>query len=795
LTSTLSVAALTLAAWALLALAEADWASFGVLVLFAMQAQLGFVFIGAQAGRAYDVQVLKRVFSWIVAGFVVGFMIGGFAAARFAILGGSPVHLLAASSAIAVAMALLMAGASRHLREPLPEPVHSGDADATRPPSLRRILAVPLVRAVFLYQVLSAMVTQLVEYLLYNRAAVHFSSEQELATFIGRYSAVLNFVDLIVLVTLGGFLMARYGLRYGLSANPAVVAGLVVAAVVVAVASGPEGMLFFGLVAVARIADIATADAAGRTSINATFKALPMRQRVAAQVGVEGAGVPIALGLTALLILAINALPGSDVTEVAVATAVLCAVWCWSAWHVYKRYRSAVVASARRRLLDGQDVDLLEPATRDAVRALLRSDDPRHVKVGARLLAGEGDSESDAILKSAAESRSIEVQRAVIDRLFSLDRPLARQIAGNLIRSPSREHRLDGIRVLGRLAAAEDVAMLQPFLSDGDPGLRAAGAGAMLRTGAGGPAIDALIVGAAGSPSAEDRTFAARVMTEAGTAPSRDVLVALLGDADPGVRGEAGAAVAALNDDQRIRLLAGGMGHHETIRFLRASRFNASPAFCAQVAATLTEGRPETGEMVRLLNAVAWQATGRAEQEMVARLVEKEIEHIAKARTWIEKLSNTDPGLAVSSARLKRALAQEAVASGRRLIDILGLVYDRKLMTRVGRVLQGATPGDAGLALESLDLVLSSQHRSPVAKAFRTAFDPELASRGIAAGNGGDLAKALTELVGNCDWATRMDWLLACVLALMEDARLPKPAMEPAGPISAELLHRSGTAL
>src|SRR5204863_488707 len=83
-------------------------------------------------------------------------------------------------------------------------------------------------------------------------------------------------------------------------------------------------------------------------------------------------------------------------------------------------------------------------------------------------------------------------------------------------------------------------------------------------------------------------------------------------------------------------------------------------------------------------------------------------------RNWIDAMSNPDPGLATSTTRLQRALAQEAIASGRRLIDLLGLMYDRALMVRVGRILPGTTAGDAGFAVESLDVLLAPGHRAPV---------------------------------------------------------------------------------
>ena len=797
LSTTLIMAGSILVCWILLVFADYEWIAYGVLVLFALQLQLGFVFIGAQAGRAFDVQELKRVFSHIVAGFVVGFMIGGFAAAAFAAQGGNALHLLAASSGMTVAMALLMLGASRYVHEPIDERAHPTDAAANAKPSLRRVLGVPLVGAVFIYQILSSMGTQLVEYLVYDRAAARYSGKQALAAFMGDYSAVLNLADLVVLVALGSFLMSRYGLRYGLSANPLIVTGLVAIATIVAVVSGPDATLFFILVAVARIIDLAMADAATRTSVNATFKALPTRQRLAAQMGVEGAGVPIALGLTAVLILAINVLPGTTVTHIAIATLVLCVLWSVAALVVFRRYQAAVVVAARRRLLDGQAVDLSEPATRNALRALCMSDDPRDVSVGVSLIAKADDDDADRLMRSAAENPSILVQKAVVDHFVTRDPRLARRIATNCIATGSREDTLDGLRVLGRLPGPADLPLLEPFLTHADSRLRAAAIGAVLRKGADARGLSAILVTAAASLAAHERRFAAMAIAEAGRTPSIELLAGLLGDADQAVRDEATAAVASLNDGQRAGLLATPMRLPERTRFLRACRHRASPDFCARIADELSNDAVPTSELVRLLSAAGWQVSDRY-RDTINRLIKREIDRVTVTRHWIDAVSNPDPALATSTTRLQHALAQEAIASGRRLTDLLGLIYDRSLMARVARVLQGTTAGDAGLAVESLDVLLAPDHRAPVIRALKTAFDAKLGeSRGRNARTPPELAANLRDLAGDCRWAVQMDWLLACVVQLMREqgfaARSGIGEIAPLGPVSSELilLHRS----
>ena len=623
------------------------------------------------------------------------------------------------SAALALLIACLMVGASRHVHEPVHEPVRA-DAAAAKPPSLRQVLGVPLIRAVFIYQILSAIVTQLVEYLLYDRAAARYPAEEDLALFLGQFTAVLNLVDLVVLLAFGGLLMARFGLRYGLSINPILVSILLAAGVVVAAVVGPAHLTFFALMAVARITDITTTDAAGRTSINATFKALPTRQRLAAQVGVEAAGVPIALGLTALMILAINALPGASVEHVALATLVLCLAWCAMTVVVYRRYQEAVVSAARRRVLDGDQMDMGEPTTRAALLDLMRSGDPRDIRVALSHLGP--DREVEPLVRAAAEGPSLEVQRAVAGHLGRLDPALALAVAGRLVRSEEPGHAVDGLRLIGAMPATVAAGDVEAFLAHEDGNVRAAAAGTLLRAGS--ARVSETLAEDMRSPDPATRAHAARAIAEAGRTPSVEGLGALISDEAAEVRGAATAAVAALNDDQRLALLDAMAGRREAVRVIRACRSSASPAFCAGLAARLSEDRAETPDLVRLLNAAKWRAEG-ADRANVDRLIEREIARIGTAGTWRDALSAA-PGEAV--ARLRRALAQEAVAAGRHLTDLLGLVYDRQLMNRVGRVLEGATQGDAGISIESLDLALAPHHRGKVIRALKSAFAPEPAT-------------------------------------------------------------------
>ena len=91
--SLFSIAVLYAASWLIL-VAGGVWVSAGLLVLFPIALQMGFVFIGGQAGRLLDVRQMKERFPRVVGGFSVGFLLGGLLAIPLLALLGSTEHLL-----------------------------------------------------------------------------------------------------------------------------------------------------------------------------------------------------------------------------------------------------------------------------------------------------------------------------------------------------------------------------------------------------------------------------------------------------------------------------------------------------------------------------------------------------------------------------------------------------------------------------------------------------------------------------------------------------------------------------
>ena len=386
--------------------------------------QIGFVFVGGQAGRVLNVRELKELFPRIVSGFVIGFFIGGLAGLPLLALREEPQDLLVGAAVAQLAFVGLLIVTDRRIPAVRSEgrPDNAGTDEPPRPRvPLRTVLANRLIVVIFAYQVLSAIGSQLVDYLMFDRAAHRYPDAADLTRWVTWFTAVVNLVNFVVLVVFAGYLLKRFGIRFGLIANPAVVGLCLVALAVSGVNSGTVTVAFLTLSTATRITDIVLTDATTRTSINATYQLVPVDERLAVQTAIESGGVPAAIGLTGVILLVLQALPGGITVVVGVATVVAIA-WTVVAWMANREYTEGLRQAVVKRILVESPLDLTDEREAESLRQLLRSDDGRQVALGLDLLAGLNSPARDAELKRLLDDDDPEVRLGALAGLARNDR-------------------------------------------------------------------------------------------------------------------------------------------------------------------------------------------------------------------------------------------------------------------------------------------------------------------------------------------------------------------------------------
>jgi hypothetical protein len=663
-----ALAALYAASWLVLVMGGV-WVSALLLILFPIALQIGFILIGGQAGRLLDVRQMKELFPRVVSGFAVGFLVGGLLGIPLLALLGSTEHLvLATTVAQLVYLAVLLATERRF---PEVRAAAAEDAPAFARPPLRTLFASGLVLLILVYQVLSAMGSQVVDFLLFDRAAAQYSGD-DLTRFLSAYTAVLNLADILFLAVLAGPLMRRFGLRLGLVLNPALVAALLAVMVVVAAGPGPATFGLFVVAGVVRIADIAATDGTTRTSINAAYQVVPIQERVAVQAVVEGVGVPVAIGFTGVLLLALNALDLGTGAVIAFGL-FLGVIWTVVALGVYRSYTHALADEMRRRSLGLGDFRVADE-DEEALGALLRSEDARGVRLGLDLLAGASSTASAVALREVADNADPELRvKGLVELAGRGDADAATEVAAlvdELARSRAPGDRRAAAAALGsRGVTSVEPSVLVTLLDDPDPTVRAA-------------ALDAVRAADASEPEVLRRVVAA--LEAPRTAGSATAAVRRLGaPAVPFLR----AAVA--RDGVRSRA-----------PLVRAAATAAREHGVAVIAPVL--GDPDRAVVLAALDAL--DAAGGGDVVPPDMLEEILCDAVAHADRALAARASLD----AEKRPLQRALDDELDLARRLVIAVLALRHGDRVRAAV-RVVDHADGQRRALGVEALDVLLSRQ--------------------------------------------------------------------------------------
>jgi hypothetical protein len=720
-TVTLSIlAALYAASWVIL-VSGGVWVSALLLVLFPIALQLGFVFIGGQAGRLLDVRQMKERFPRIVGGFSVGFLLGGLAGIPLLDLLGSTENLLLGGTAAQLAFVGLLLATERRFPEVRSAPAE-GSRQAARP-SARALFGSSLVVLLLVYQVLSAMGSWLVDYLLFNRANEHYSGD-ELTRFLSGYTALINLADILFLALLAGPLMRRFGLRLGLVLNPAVVVALLGVTAVLVAGPGAAAFSVFVVVAGARLLDIVLSDGTTRTSVNASFQMVPIGDRLAVQAVVEGIGVPVAIGATGAVLLLMNLL-GLGIGAVVALTVVLSVVWTVSGAAMYRSYTRALADEMKRRSLEPAAFDVAEDDA--ALQALLESDDARDVRLGLDLLPGGSSPAAAGALRQACAHADPEVRARALVQLAAAGDDEAAAAAGalavDLSRSSDPACRRAAAAALGARAAG-DRSTLVLLLDDGDRTVRVA-------------ALDAVTAGDAGEPEVGRR------------------VVAAVGE--PRTAGPAAAALRRLGDSG-IALLAAALETH-------AGPARA-PLIRAAAAAAATHGvaalEPALRDRDRAVVLTALDAVDAAEgaavmpPDILDAVFEDAAAHAGRALAARIRIAD--------DSSLRRALDDESDLARRLVIAVLALRYGRAVRDAV-RVVESSTDGQRrALGVEALDVIISREEAAIALPLVRRDLTPDEQAAAVRCVEPSELGREewIADMADDPRGVWRSSWLALC---------------------------------
>lgn len=736
---------ITLAGWFLMEWNESRWVAALLLVLFPLAILIGFFLVGGQAGRVFNLRQMKERFPRVVLGFPAGFMLAGLLGDLLIGFFGEVQRLLPVAAGVAAGFLAVVMATRRRFPEQLDSVPPSASAVSRVP--LRGLVRNRYVAALLGYQMLSQLGSQLVEFLMFERAAARYAGAVELGTFVARFTSVVNLFDLVFLFLVAGWLLRRFGMKAGLSLNPGFVTLLIGIALVAGVGIGIGSTIVFYSILAARILDIAFTDGATRTALNTAYQAVPATDRLAVQATIEGLGVPIAIGLTGVILLVLNQGLGVGAMGITILTLAVGVVWTIAGTFVFRAYRHRLRLGLEQRLLDPVDIDLGDPGTRNAIDRLLADRDDAVVWSALGALGGH-PALSDR-LAELASTRSGALGEAAFEQLRVTDAARAREVARQLLTGPDPARRLDAF------------ALLAPD----DPDLHGPGTAAIL-AGLDAPDSGTRSAACRAAVASGDPALFERVVERASSRDASTALGALEGAGD--------RLLTAI--DRHLRAAAGEGGEADTrraVRLLRCLSGTGSKTVVEALIGWVDHPVREAALAVRHALARVTSAGDARLAGLVDDLLRQDASFAARTLAAVEALPTDD-----RVEMLRRALGDSLESSRQLLLATLLLADDPALIRSTSRRLGSDDDREFAHALETLEVHVSSARARlavPVLDTRPPLSDRLAKLRQHVPAPEFQLTALLVELVQDPDDEWHQPWLAACAIHAASSLGIPIP--------------------
>ncbi|HMQ32461.1 MAG TPA: HEAT repeat domain-containing protein, partial [Chloroflexaceae bacterium] len=528
-----------------------DWLTIALLIWAYVISVFGELAFWALAGRLLNLAQGKRLFGLIGSGALAARLVLYTGSALLVAAIGTLNLTLVALGGMVLALALLLAILRRFPPAPPQRPVGAPVGRAAPRSSSRRRYILLILGLVLVGE----LGYTILEYFFFERLAATFPDPDRLAQFFGVFAGVLFLCATLVSATLTGPFLRRFGVRLGLASEPLLV-GLGMALALGAALVAPPGAALFAILLATKFADDVADSSVNKPATQLLFQPLPAAERVPAQALATSVVKPVAVGLTGVLLLALQAVGVTGGAPLAALILALTIGWLALALLTYRAYVAALGRALARRLVGSATVSLDRAGLGVVERALAS---PRSVEVlsALDLLASERPALYAARLPALLRHPEPGVRREVAARVGALGLAAAMpELRALAIADADPSVRAAAVAALGRLGEPAAAA-----LDDPSPAVRVAALVGQLRHGERAGALRALAALAAGADPTE-RAVAARVAGAAADGlalaplladPSAEVRRAALRAVTPELPAELWPAVVAALDDHACR--------------------------------------------------------------------------------------------------------------------------------------------------------------------------------------------------------------------------------------------------
>ncbi len=304
-------------------------------VYFEIEFVLSSLLVWGLAGQLMTLRQGKRRFGVVSAGEPVAVIVCGLTTPALLVeLAPADLFLLSAGAAL---LGIVLVWFILHRWHPVAAPDEDGVAPSAvsvaTPPwwSNRTIVSMVVLVAV------GQLAYFFVDNAFYLEADRRFPAAEDLAAFLGLYSAVMGSVSLLCGALLAPWLLRRFGVSAGMLMLPALLLAAALAILLTSSLAGAADVLFL-LVVGSKVIDQSVRYTVDKTTFVTLLQPLPGRQRLRVQAGLESIVEPLAGGVAGLLLFFMLHTLGLGATGISVAVLLVACVWVAMVGVQYRGY-------------------------------------------------------------------------------------------------------------------------------------------------------------------------------------------------------------------------------------------------------------------------------------------------------------------------------------------------------------------------------------------------------------------------------------------------------------------------
>ncbi|MCU0499619.1 MAG: cyclic nucleotide-binding domain-containing protein [Anaerolineae bacterium] len=323
----------TLLFWLALSLTQAPWLKFAIMVWYRMFYMFSLIGVWEIAARLLNIQEAKRLFTLCVTAMLLAVVLGGYSSTPLVQSIGTTNLLFVSCIGMALYLLLLI-----RTLPPYQARLEGPKAETVFDVRPQEILQNRYVVLIFSFRIIRVIASYILEFIFLQQASLRFTTESELAGFMGSFISTMTLFTMMVSGLFVGRYIHRFGLKLTLPLAPALVFIGSAALMGVGVIAGVGSAIFFsGLSLVRMIESVVTS--AVITPVNAMlYQPLKASERAWVRVQSEGNLGSVAMAISGVLLLIFQLFPQANaLIYVGLLVMLTGALWL-SAYLTYQAY-------------------------------------------------------------------------------------------------------------------------------------------------------------------------------------------------------------------------------------------------------------------------------------------------------------------------------------------------------------------------------------------------------------------------------------------------------------------------